>query len=698
MLPLLILQTILLLSPILGTPESDRQLDILLAEDGIVLPADVLEFRRGVFEGSWLVADEEEVLTLEAMYTVRELQRKRGTTIVPNETLRGNLAVDHVLQAGEEERLSNILTPRVFDGRRMTMDVGNGKREPVLFDAVNQESCGNCYIHVVVAALEIAYAKATGKKVKLSEQELTDCYFKGCSGGDYRMVTLLMTYIDKLSSREEYGEYMDGEFTCRQATTPDSLDRVKVKDYITVTTDNVEAAIMSFGSVMTCMRWGLNKTNVCRMDNYKAGNIVSYPSYDGIEGGQCDHAVLIVGYTPTFYIVRNSHGKTWGDKGYFYIRRGINSCGIEDTMASIYVESREEAKHNVSNGCPADKPVYCENINGCIAENQFCIIPSHLEKSTSFAAENKNGLDIVEDQTRNDDTEGVEGDLTANKLTKKKKNKKNRKKGDKVLQGCSNSHPKCQLLIEKFGCTTVRTFDIKDACRLSCNECSGEEVIVPIPTKKERTGSCYTPTIPNGRVINAPVVRAGQSLKIRCKAGYTLVGKPVKCLLHNVFTNDNRDGRLLPQCIKFGEDRLESNGAGYTGRKNTWTNKAGRRVTCDNWSKSVFGGVLMGMKDGSKYILGNHNYCRNPNGTEPVPMCLSGTGQGKSRIVFPVYCFPHPGCDTCVGAANNPLYSPGYCEEAATAGKCSFVDRDSVRATMFYWEVCKAACCNAYCS
>lgn len=54
------------------------------------------------------------------------------------------------------------------------------------------------------------------------------------------MVTLLMTYIDKLSSREEYGEYMDGEFTCRQATTPDSLDRVKVKDYITVTTDNVE--------------------------------------------------------------------------------------------------------------------------------------------------------------------------------------------------------------------------------------------------------------------------------------------------------------------------------------------------------------------------------------------------------------------------------------------------------------------------
>ena len=39
-----------------------------------------------------------------------------------------------------------------------------------------------------IAALELAYAKATGEVVKFSEQEMTDCYDSGCEGGDYRMV------------------------------------------------------------------------------------------------------------------------------------------------------------------------------------------------------------------------------------------------------------------------------------------------------------------------------------------------------------------------------------------------------------------------------------------------------------------------------------------------------------------------------
>ena len=44
------------------------------------------------------------------------------------------------------------------------------------------------YYLSVVAALEIAYFMSTGEKIKFSEQELTDCYNNGCTGGDYRMV------------------------------------------------------------------------------------------------------------------------------------------------------------------------------------------------------------------------------------------------------------------------------------------------------------------------------------------------------------------------------------------------------------------------------------------------------------------------------------------------------------------------------
>ena len=63
--------------------------------------------------------------------------------------------------------------------------------------------------------------------------------------------------------------------------------------------------------------------------NYKGGVI---------EANQCSgdphHAVLVVGYTPEYWIVKNSMGTEWGDKGYAYVRKGHNACGL-DTYASV---------------------------------------------------------------------------------------------------------------------------------------------------------------------------------------------------------------------------------------------------------------------------------------------------------------------------------------------------------------------------
>ena len=43
-----------------------------------------------------------------------------------------------------------------------------------------------------------------------------------------------------------------------------------------------------------------------------------------------NHAVLIVGYTPGYWIVKNSWGAGWGSGGYIYLVRGKNMCGIAD--------------------------------------------------------------------------------------------------------------------------------------------------------------------------------------------------------------------------------------------------------------------------------------------------------------------------------------------------------------------------------
>ncbi len=47
-----------------------------------------------------------------------------------------------------------------------------------------------------------------------------------------------------------------------------------------------------------------------------------------------NHAVTVVGYgvntTTNYWIVRNSWGPKWGQKGYIQMQRGTNLCHIEE--------------------------------------------------------------------------------------------------------------------------------------------------------------------------------------------------------------------------------------------------------------------------------------------------------------------------------------------------------------------------------
>lgn len=52
-----------------------------------------------------------------------------------------------------------------------------------------------------------------------------------------------------------------------------------------------------------------------------------------------DHAVLLVGYTPDYWIVKNQWGVNWGENGYIRISKNrLNNCKI-GTSAFIMWES-----------------------------------------------------------------------------------------------------------------------------------------------------------------------------------------------------------------------------------------------------------------------------------------------------------------------------------------------------------------------
>jgi len=45
-----------------------------------------------------------------------------------------------------------------------------------------------------------------------------------------------------------------------------------------------------------------------------------------------DHGVLLVGYTPDAWIIKNSWSTSWGEQGYIRLKRG-NTCGLANTAS-----------------------------------------------------------------------------------------------------------------------------------------------------------------------------------------------------------------------------------------------------------------------------------------------------------------------------------------------------------------------------
>ena len=118
--------------------------------------------------------------------------------------------------------------------------------------------------------------------------------------------------------------------TCRQEYWPDDADRPYARDQQLdadaqehrlegspwpISIDDVKKVLSAGCLVHVAINTGENFSNIGRDGVFSAAEAPS--------GRHGRHAMLIAGYTGNFYIVKNSWGTDWGDKGYCYLPKAI---------------------------------------------------------------------------------------------------------------------------------------------------------------------------------------------------------------------------------------------------------------------------------------------------------------------------------------------------------------------------------------
>ena len=192
----------------------------------------------------------------------------------------------------------------------------------------NQGQCGACWAFSVTGAVEGAYAIATGALRSLSEQQLMDCDIQnsGCQGGNQANGFSYVFSNKGLDSEKEY-TYDGGNDPCWVAAEKRVAASIDGSSAVPASNETALAAAVAQVPVSVSVQ----ATTAFR--NYKTGVFTGAPSC-GATVASLDHAVLAVGYTADVWIVKNSWGLSFGQKGFINMKRNLGpsapqgTCGI----------------------------------------------------------------------------------------------------------------------------------------------------------------------------------------------------------------------------------------------------------------------------------------------------------------------------------------------------------------------------------
>lgn len=226
----------------------------------------------------------------------------------------------------------------------------------------DQGQCGSCWSFSKTASLESALL-GQGKSLNLSEQELVSCDRDqyGCNGG---LLADFSYQIGHGQSLETDFPYKAADVSCKSGL-PVAAKGISFK-YVGAqgrapTEQELKCALYTYKTVP----W----ITVGATDNWGSPPSSESVPYTRCSRSQTNHAVGVVGWNKNGFIMKNSWGPSWGDKGFMTLKLGCDSFGEE--VAFIEVEKVPQPSPTVTpvpSPVPSVVPQSCKDIYGKLAD------------------------------------------------------------------------------------------------------------------------------------------------------------------------------------------------------------------------------------------------------------------------------------------------------------------------------------------